>query len=228
MAWQLNDYVDVPHRLKMLAEKFPDVRIVEHEPVVREVGGRTFIEVKVTAWRSPDDQHPAVAYCWEPYPGDTPYTRDSEQMNAATSALGRLVAIMLPGAFAKLASTNEVFHRAGPPSKPKHSGPVPVVGGGPDPWDDVPTHDDQIAAIVDREREKKKTASAGSPITQPQMKMLGATAKRKGLAVAEDVRQFCVDVIGRDITSARDLTKSEASLVIDKLTELPDQIKPAS
>ncbi len=225
MAWQLNDYVDVPHRLKMLAEKFPDVRIVESEPAVRVLGNRTFIEVKVTAWRSPDDQHPAVAYCWEPFPGDTPYTRDSEQMNAATSALGRLVAVMLPGAFAKLASTDEVFHRAGPPSKPKHVGPVPVVGGGPDPWDDVPSHDEQVQAIVEREREKKKAASAGSAITQPQMKMLGATAKRKGLTQAEDLRQFCVDTIGRDITGARDLTKGEASQVIDKLTALPDQAR---
>jgi hypothetical protein len=225
MAWQLNDYVDVPHRLKMLAEKFPDVRIVESEPAVRVLGNRTFIEVKVTAWRSPDDQHPAVAYCWEPFPGDTPYTRDSEQMNAATSALGRLVAVMLPGAFAKLASMNEVFHRAGPPSKPKHVGPVPVVGGGPDPWDDVPSHDEQVQAIVEREREKKKAASAGSAITQPQMKMLGATAKRKGLTQAEDLRQFCVDTIGRDITGARDLTKGEASQVIDKLTALPDQAR---
>jgi hypothetical protein len=225
MAWQLNDYVDVPHRLKMLAEKFPDVRIVESEPAVRVLGNRTFIEVKVTAWRSPDDQHPAVAYCWEPFPGDTPYTRDSEQMNAATSALGRLVAVMLPGAFAKLASTNEVFHRAGPPSKPKHVGPVPVVGGGPDPWDDVPSHDEQVQAIVEREREKKKAASAGSAITQPQMKMLGATAKRKGLTQAEDLRQFCVDTIGRDITGARDLTTGDASQVIDKLTALPDQAR---
>lgn len=225
MAWQLNDYVDVPHRLKMLAEKFPDVRIIESGPIVREVGGRTFIEVKVTAWRSPDDQHPAVAFCWEPFPGDTPYTRDSEQMNAATSALGRLVAIMLPGAFAKLASTNEVFNRAGPPSKTRP--PVPVVGGGREPFEDEPTHEQQIETIVAREQEKKKAASAASSITQPQMKMLGVTAKRKGLTVAEDVRQFCADVIGRDISSARDLTKSEASQVIDKLTALPDQIANA-
>jgi hypothetical protein len=220
MAWQLNDYVDVPHRLKMLADKFPDVRIVESEPRIRQVGDRTFIEVRVTAWRTPDDQHPAIAYCWEPFPGDTPYTRDSEQMNAASSAYGRLVAIMLPGAFAKLASANEVFHRAGPPAKP--TGPVPVVGGGRDPFDEEP-HQRQIEQIVEREREKRKTASAGSPITQPQMKMLGATARRKGVTQAEDIRQFCVDVIGREISSARDLTKGEASQVIDKLSELPDK-----
>jgi DNA-binding MarR family transcriptional regulator len=76
---------------------------------------------------------------------------------------------------------------------------------------------------VEREREKRKTASAGSPITQPQMKMLGATARRKGVTQAEDIRQFCVDVIGREISSARDLTKGEASQVIDKLSELPDK-----
>lgn len=221
MAWQLNDYVDVPHRLKMLADKFPDVRIVESEPRIRQVGDRTFIEVRVTAWRTPDDQHPAVAYCWEPFPGDTPYTRDSEQMNAASSAYGRLVAIMLPGAFAKLASANEVFYRAGPPAKP--TGPVPVAGGGRDPFDDDQAHKQQIEQIVEREREKRKTASAGSPITQPQMKMLGATARRKGVTQAEDIRQFCVDVIGREISSARDLTKGEASQVIDKLSELPDK-----
>jgi hypothetical protein len=220
MAWQLNDYVDVPHRLKMLADKFPDVRIVESEPRIRQVGDRTFIEVRVTAWRTPDDQHPAIAYCWEPFPGDTPYTRDSEQMNAASSAYRRLVSIMLPGAFAKLASANEVFHRAGPPAKP--TGPVPVVGGGRDPFDEEP-HQRQIEQIVEREREKRKTASAGSPITQPQMKMLGATARRKGVTQAEDIRQFCVDVIGREISSARDLTKGEASQVIDKLSELPDK-----
>jgi hypothetical protein len=55
--------------------------------------------------------------------------------------------------------------------------------------------------------------------------MLGATSKRKGLTQAEDLRQFCVDTIGRDITGARDLTKGEASQVIDKLTALPDQAR---
>jgi hypothetical protein len=224
MAWQLNDYVDVPHRLKMVAEKYPEVRLVESEPVIRELGGKLFLEVKVTAYRDPSDQHPAVAYCWEPWPGTTPYTADSEQMNAATSALGRVCALLLPGAFAKQASANEVFHRAGPPARP--AGPVPVVGGGEDPFPTTMRADPQIRAIVQQERDKKKAANAGAPITQPQMKMLGATARRKGLTVAEDVRQFVVDVVGRDVTGARDLTKAEASQVIDKLGELPDKAQP--
>ena len=217
MSWDLKDYVDVPARLKMLAEKFPDVRIVEFEPRIKQIGDKIYIEVKVQAWRSPDDQHPAIAYCWEPFPGDTPYTRDSEQMNAATSALGRLCAIMLPGAFAKQASANEVLHRAGPPRKP-----VPAVGG-PDPWETQQDHDAQINAIVEREQTARKEASAGAPATQPQKKMLAATAKRKGLTVAEDLRVFCSDVLKRDLVSAKDLTKGEASTVIDALMQLPDK-----
>ena len=216
MSWDLKDYVDVPARMKMLVEKFPEVRIVESQPRIVTIGDKTYIEVKVQAWRSPDDQHPAIAYCWESFPGDTPYTRDSEQMNAATSALGRLCALMLPGAFAKQASANEVFHRAGPPRR------VPAVGG-PDPWDNDNEHKQAINDIVMREREAKQQASAGAPASAPQKKMIAAVAKRKGLTVTEDLRVFCADTIGRDLVSAKDLTKAEASKVIDALNALPDR-----
>ena len=218
MSWDLKDYVDVPARLKMLAEKYPQVRIVEYQPIIKQIGDKTYIEVKVQAWRDPDDKFPAIAYCWEPFPGTTPYTRDSEQMNAATSALGRLVAIMLPGAFTKQASANEVLHRAGPPKqKPKFD--TPAI----DPWANQPTHKEQVQAIVERTSNERKAASAGSPATQPQLKMLTMRAKAKGLTVADDLRVFCADTIGRDITSSKDLTKAEASQVIDALIALPDK-----
>ena len=223
MTWDLKDYVDVPHRLQMLADKFPEVRIKEHEPRIVTIGNKVFIQVQVDGWRTPDDQQPATAYCWEPFPGDTPYTRDSEQMNAATSALGRLCAIMLPGAFAKQASANEVLHRAGPPRQPQKSvTPVPPIGG-EEPFPVEPTHKQQIQQIVAREHEARKQASATAGVTQPQLKMIAATGRRKGMTVPEDLRTFCADTIGRDITSARELTKGEASKVIDKLGELPDK-----
>ena len=218
MSWDLKDYVDVPARLKMLAEKYPEVRIIEYQPVIKQIGDKTYIEVKVCAWRDPDDKLPAVAFCWEPFPGTTPYTRDSEQMNAATSALGRLVAIMLPGAFTKQASANEVLHRAGPPKqKPKFD--TPAI----DPWADEPTHQEQVQAIVERTSNERKAASAGSNATEPQLKMLASRAKAKGLTVAEDLRVFCADTIGRDITSSKELTKAEASKVIDAIILLPDK-----
>ena len=218
MSWDLKDYVDVPARLKMLAEKYPQVRIIEYQPIIKQIGDKTYIEVKVQAWRDPDDKLPAVAYCWEPFPGTTPYTRDSEQMNAATSALGRLVAIMLPGAFTKQASANEVLHRAGPPKQqPKFD--TPAI----DHWADQPTHKEQVQAIVERKNNERKAASASSLATQPQLKMLTMRAKAKGLTVADDLRVFCADTIGRDITSSKELTKAEASQVIDALIALPDK-----
>ena len=55
------------------------------------------------------------------------------------------------------------------------------------------------------------------------MKMIAATAKRKGIVVKEDLRLLCADTIGRDIVSAKDMTKAEASKVIDALTQLPDK-----
>ena len=174
MSWDLKDYVDVPARLKMLAEKYPEVRIIEYQPVIKQIADKTYIEVKVQAWRDADDKLPAVAYCWEPFPGTTPYTRDSEQMNAATSALGRLVAIMLPGAFTKQASANEVLHRAGPPKqKPKFD--TPAI----DPWADQPSHQEQVQAIVERTSNERKAASAGSNATEHSSKCLHLGQKPK-------------------------------------------------
>jgi len=214
MAWNLGDYVDVPHRLKLLAEKFPDVRIVEAAPVIREIGGKTFLEVMVTAWRTPDDQHPAVAYCWEPFPGTTPYTTDSEQMNAATSALGRLCAIMLPGAFLKQASADEVFHRAGPPRQQfrqqaqQRNEPEDY----PDPFD----RGDHVEPVTQPPRSVPRPG-VSTKASQAQVKLISMKTKAKGMTDAEAVAAYCSSVIGRKITNATDLTKSEASKVIDRL-----------
>ena len=109
MAFSLDNYVDVPTRLKMALKKWPELRVQEDQPVVREIGGKIYLEVKTTVWRDPDDPKPAIAFCWEPWPGTTPYTRDSEQMNASTSALGRALGFML--AFDKMASREEVQNR---------------------------------------------------------------------------------------------------------------------
>lgn len=213
MAWNLGDYVDVPHRLKLLAEKFPDVRIVESAPVVRELGGKTFLEVKVTAWRTPEDQHPAVAYCWEPFPGTTPYTTDSEQMNAATSALGRLCAILLPGAFLKQASADEVFHRAGPPRQQfrQQAQQRQQAEEYPDPFD----RGDDVEPVTQAPRPAPRVNTTKA--SQAQAKLITMKAKSKGMNDAEAVAAYCSSVTGRKVANVADLTKSEASAVIDRL-----------
>ena len=106
----LTNYVDVPTRFKLALDKWPDLRIVESKPEVVTIGDKTFISVTMSAWRTADDPMPCQATCWEPFPGKTSFTRDSEQMNASTSVLGRLLGLMMPFG-PKMASAEEVQNR---------------------------------------------------------------------------------------------------------------------
>jgi hypothetical protein len=105
----LSDYVDVPTRFAALLAKWPELRIKEHRPEIVTIGDKTFISVTMQAWRTPDDPIPCQATCFEIFPGLTPFTRNSEQMNASTSCLGRLAGLMM--SFPKMASLEEVVNR---------------------------------------------------------------------------------------------------------------------
>ena len=106
----LSNYVDVPTRFAMALERWPELRIMENRPEVITVGDKVFISVTMQAWRTPDDQIPAQATAWEPIPGLTPFTRNSEMMNASTSSLGRVLGLMLSFG-PKMASAEEVRNR---------------------------------------------------------------------------------------------------------------------
>jgi hypothetical protein len=106
----LSNYVDVPTRFAAALERWPELRIIENRPEVITIGDKTFISVTMQAWRTPDDPIPAQATCFEPFPGKTSFTRDSEQMNASTSALGRVLGLMMSFG-PKMASAEEVRNR---------------------------------------------------------------------------------------------------------------------
>jgi len=105
----LGDYVDVPTRFRLALDKWPDLRVVETPAEVITIGDRTFISVTVKVYRDLLDLLPCVATAWEPFPGTTPYVRNSEMMNCSTSALGRALGMMIP--FGKIASFEEVQNR---------------------------------------------------------------------------------------------------------------------
>jgi hypothetical protein len=105
----LGDYVDVPTRFRLALDKWPDLRVVETPAEVVTIGDRTFISVTVKVYRDLLDLLPCVATAWEPFPGTTPYVRNSEMMNCSTSALGRCLGMMIP--FGKMASFEEVQNR---------------------------------------------------------------------------------------------------------------------
>ena len=106
----LSNYVDVPTRFAAALKLWPELRLKEHRPEVITIADKTFISVTMQAWRTPDDQIPAQATAWEPIPGLTPFTRNSEMMNASTSALGRVLGLMMSFG-PKMASTEEVRNR---------------------------------------------------------------------------------------------------------------------
>jgi hypothetical protein len=111
MAFDLSEYVDVKTRLKQALALYPQLRIVEHRPEITMVGDQLFIECSVTVSRDPDDPIPVTAYVFEPYPGKTSFTRNAEQMNGATSVLGRALGYMGLGIDKSIASSNELLGR---------------------------------------------------------------------------------------------------------------------
>lgn len=107
----LSNYVEVKDRLVMALRQWPELRVIESVPEIVQVDGYVFIQVTCTVYRSPDDMLPAVATAWEPFPGTTPFTRNSEMMNAGTSALGRALGYMGIALDRSIASAAEVANR---------------------------------------------------------------------------------------------------------------------
>ena len=204
MSFNLDNYVDVPTRLRMALEKHPDLRIQESQPVFREVSDKLYIEIRCTVWRDKDDTLPVIAYCWEPFPGTTPYTRDSEQMNASTSALGRALGMMGFGIEHKMASKQEVMARQQPPTVTTEVATYADGGQVADPFTDQP----QTTNIVKFKDPKGKASDK-------QLGMIRALARGRGLATGVGVAEGVSGVIERKISKLDELTKAEASKVIE-------------
>lgn len=135
--FSLDKYVPVAERIVRFYADNPGGRIHTDPPRIVTVGERSFLEVRAFVWRDQDDPRPCVACAWEPYPGKTPYTRDSEMMNAETSAVGRALGLAGIAVNRSIASSDEIENRR--PSagiaKPEAKGRVLAA-----------CHGDQIAA----------------------------------------------------------------------------------
>lgn len=119
MAFNIDNYVDVPTRLTEALKKYPNLRIQETDAqVVTMPDGSCFYRCTVTVYRDVDDVLPAIATAAEPYPGKTPYTKNSEFMVGMTSALGRALGYMGFGVNKSIASKNEVLARQDDDSQP--------------------------------------------------------------------------------------------------------------
>ena len=100
-----DDYVDVAERTREFFERYPEGSIQCEPPAVVRIADRDFVAVTASAYRTPDDPTPSRASAWEPFPGKTNFTRDSEAMNCETSAVGRALAFL--GIAAKRIATRQ-------------------------------------------------------------------------------------------------------------------------
>jgi hypothetical protein len=112
------DYIDVATRIIEFREKFPTGSLQSwKDPYVIEVkmpdgSIKSYMVYSAAAYRTPDDQLPGVGWAYEPIPGPTNFTRDSELQNAETAAWGRaMVAALAVDTKKGIASSEEVRNR---------------------------------------------------------------------------------------------------------------------
>lgn len=115
--FDLSGYNTVPERIVEFREKYADGCLRPADPsqpwVLVEAGGTTFIAYTAAAYRSPTDTTPGIGCAWEPVPGPTKFTRNSELQNAETAAWGRaIIAVGAADAKKGIASREDVQSRA--------------------------------------------------------------------------------------------------------------------
>lgn len=193
MAFNIDNYVDVPTRLKEALETHPNLRIQETAAeVVTMPDGSTFYRCTVTVWRDETDPLPSIATAAEPYPGKTPYTKNSEFMVGMTSALGRALGYMGFGISKSIASKNEIQARQDP-KKP----------------------DAQIAPI---RRENASSHPKGA--SQKQVYFIKSLAKGAGFDEAA-LHDYIAVTLNSDAVTLETLSPEQATQVIDALKSLP-------
>lgn len=194
MSFDLSNYVDVRARIEMFREKYPQGSLQPADPAnpfrIVQVGDRIFVAYVAAAYRTADDTRPGIGVAWEPIPGRTPYTKDSELMNAETSAWGRaIVAVLAVDRGASIASAEEIRNR--------ENAPAPIVQM-VQPSRPAPTP------------QQHQRASASSPAaTAKQMGFMRSLATRLELGDAE-----LAGIVGCDLDAT---TVAQAKRAIDLL-----------
>ena len=137
MSFDLNNYVDVAERIRTFRDRHPEGSLqpanIDRPYTIETIDGRTFIVYVACAYRSPDDTRPGIGCAWEPFPGQSPFVKNSELQNAETSAWGRAIVACLAADTQKIATVNDVRNRQAEQPQTK-----PAVATKPNPVD-VPT-----------------------------------------------------------------------------------------
>lgn len=106
------DYIDVAARIVEFRTKHPEGSLQCIDLKFIDFANKSWVVYTAAAYRTPDDTRPGVGTAWEPVPGPTQFTRDSEVQNAETAAWGRaMVAALAVDTKKGIASQEEVRNR---------------------------------------------------------------------------------------------------------------------
>lgn len=204
MAFNFDDsgYVDVAERIRQLREKHPEAVLRPANPLepfkLMEIGGREFIVYTAACYRSPDDPMPAIAVAAEPSYGKTNFTKDSEVMNAETSAWGRAILACLACDSHKVASANEVRNR--------------VADQQEDTWENAKPAPPKRAVSEGKPKAVVGSAASGNKASE---KQIGLINKLAAEVVDGDLTPILQDLFSYDSIAL--LTSQEASFLISNL-----------
>lgn len=177
MGFDMSDYIDVAERIRIFREKYPEGSLqpanVAHPFTVVQAGGKDFVAFTAAAYRTPDDPCPGVGTAWEPVPGPTQFTKDSELQNAETAAWGRAIVAALAADTKHVASADEVRNRQ-PQPKWQAAPPEHEYEGDGDPWGD------STAPVLT------------NPASEKQQKAVFAIAKKRNMPVP-NTREMSAD-----------------------------------
>jgi hypothetical protein len=219
MAYSMEGYVDVAERIRQLREKHPEAVLRPYNPdepfKVMNIGNREFIVYTAACYRTPDDPMPAIAVAAEPAVGKTNFTRDSEVMNAETSAWGRAIVAALAADTQKIASLDEVRNRKADetPAHPSKGVRAPMFE----------SSDDAVKMLAD-----KFSGEVVDEVPSTNVRKIAkATTAQKGLVsklareiVDGDVQPLIKQLFGE--VGLNDLTSPQASTLIKTLIERKD------
>lgn len=198
-------YNEVATRIVEARKKHPEGILRPLDPAtpykIETIGDKTFIVYCAAFYRTPDDQMPGIGVAWEPFPGTTPYTRNSELMNAETSAWGRaLVAAFAADTKKGIATSLDVRTR----EAEREFGSRDKQG-----W---PTQKEPGEQLV----------------TKALLARLSAQYATLGLAGRDEILMTIGALTGVHVSATKELTNDQAQQLIEKLDPLAKSEDPAA
>ena len=187
MPFNNDDYVDVAERIQQFYAKYPDGRLAT--TLVKFCQWpKDGIFAQAEAARTADDPKPGVGSAWEPVPGPTNFTRDSEVQNAETAAWGRAIAAVGIKT-KKIASADEVRNRKAAEETERAAKQRGTT--------DLKLPPEKQGVITDAQRRKLFATGKGYGLADDEIKAI--VKQIAGVDSTKDIPRYKVDAVLKEI-----------------------------